>query len=125
MKKIRVGIVGFGIVGKRRMNCILEKGYAKVYPTSFHGRKTASKQTYDKNKYTAAHKTLPFGTSIAVVNLQNNKKVTVTVNDRGPYVKGSVIEISSKAAKMLQISKDQKVQVRSFPPCHGDPIAGR
>ena len=86
----------------------LEKGNAQVYPTSFHGRKTASNETYDKNKRSAAHKTLPLGTRIEVTNIQNNKKTTVIINDRGPYIKGAIIELSSKAAKELQITKDKK-----------------
>ncbi len=83
-----------------------EKGVAKVYPNSFQGRKTASNQIYDKNTFTAAHKTLPFGTQVEVTHILNKKKIIVTINDRGPYVKGAIIELSSKAANVLQLKSE-------------------
>lgn len=81
----------------------VEKGLASYYDDSFHGRKTASGQTYDKNKYTAAHKTLPFGTKVRVKNPANGKTVDVVINDRGPYIKGRVIEISKRAAQQIDL----------------------
>lgn len=83
----------------------VEKGLASYYDDSFHGRKTASGQTYDKNQYTAAHKTLPFGTKVRVKNPANGKTVDVTINDRGPYIKGRVIEISKRAAQQIDLLK--------------------
>lgn len=83
----------------------IEKGLASYYDDSFHGRKTASGEKYDKNKLTAAHKTLPFGTKIEIKNPANGKSVEVIVNDRGPYIKGRVIEISKKAAQQIDLVK--------------------
>lgn len=88
----------------------VEKGMASYYDDSFHGRKTASGQTYDKAKYTAAHKTLPFGTKVRVKNPANGKTVDVTINDRGPYIKGRVIEISKRAAQQIGL-----LQVKTAP----------
>ena len=82
-----------------------EKGLGSYYADSFHGRKTASGQTYDKNKLTAAHKTLPFGTKVRVKNPANGKTVDVVINDRGPYIKGRVIEISKRAAQQIDLLK--------------------
>ncbi|MEZ9297977.1 septal ring lytic transglycosylase RlpA family protein [Vibrio splendidus] len=72
-------------------------GQASWYGDKFHGKLTASGETYNKNAYTAAHKTLPFGTIVKVTNTANNKFVDVKINDRGPYVKGRVIDLSHKA----------------------------
>lgn len=88
-----------------------EKGLAKFYDDSFHGRKTASGAIYDKNKLTAAHKSLPFGTKVKVLNPANGKSVIVEINDRGPYVKGRIIELSKRAADQLSITKQATVPV--------------
>ncbi|MEZ8469989.1 septal ring lytic transglycosylase RlpA family protein [Vibrio splendidus] len=76
-------------------------GKASWYGDKFHGRLTASGETYNKNAYTAAHKTLPFGTIVRVTNTANNKSVDVKINDRGPYVKGRVIDLSHKAFSQI------------------------
>lgn len=83
----------------------IEKGLASYYDDSFHGRKTASGEKYDKNQLTAAHKTLPFGTKVKIKNPANGKSVEVVINDRGPYIKGRVIEISKKAAQQIDLIK--------------------
>lgn len=83
----------------------IEKGLASYYDDSFHGRKTASGEKYDKNKLTAAHKTLPFGTKVSIKNPANGKSVVVIINDRGPYIKGRIIEISKKAAQQIDLVK--------------------
>lgn len=67
------------------------------YADKFNGRRTASGQIYDSKKFTAAHKTLPFGTRLRVTNLSNNKSVEVVVNDRGPFSKGKELDISKAA----------------------------
>lgn len=64
-------------------------------------RKTASGERLDHNSFTAAHKTLPFGTKAKVTNLKNGKSVTVTINDRGPFVKGRVIDLTQSAFKKI------------------------
>lgn len=79
----------------------VEKGKASYYADKFHGRATASGQKYDKNKMTAAHKTLPFGTVVRVTNTATGKSVDVTVNDRGPFVKGRIVDVSRAAAEKL------------------------
>lgn len=81
----------------------VEAGTASWYGKKFHGRKTASGETYNQNKMTAAHKTLPFGTRVQVKNKSNGKKVDVVINDRGPFVKGRIIDLSRAAAERLDM----------------------
>ena len=78
-----------------------EFGIASYYSDLFHGKPTASGELYDKGKMTAAHKTLKFGTVVKVTDLENNKSVTVTVNDRGPFISGRIIELSRAAANSI------------------------
>lgn len=82
-----------------------EKGLASYYDDSYHGRKTISGEIYDKTKLTAAHKTLPFGTKVRVYNPANKKSVDVTIIDRGPFIKGRVIELSRRAAQQIDLIK--------------------
>jgi len=74
-----------------------QSGNASYYASKFQGRKTASGQRYDENARTAAHRTLPFGTKVKVTNVKNGKSVVVRINDRGPFVKGRVIDLSRAA----------------------------
>ncbi len=78
-----------------------EYGVASYYGTYFHGRPTASGEKYNQFALTAAHKTLPLGTIVKVTNEQNKKSVFVKINDRGPYIKGRIIDLSTKAADLL------------------------
>ncbi len=80
-----------------------EKGIASWYGGKFHGRKTASGERYDMNKLTAAHKTLPFGTRVRVTNLDTGRKVVVRINDRGPFVRGRIIDLSRAAARKVDM----------------------
>jgi rare lipoprotein A len=80
-----------------------ESGLAAVYNDKLNGRKTASGRTYDRNALTAAHKTLPFGTKVRVTNTKNNKSVVVTINDRGPFHAGRILDLSPRAAKAIGI----------------------
>lgn len=82
-------------------NVKVETGIASYYANSMHGRRTASGEIYNPKKYTAAHRSLPFGTMVRVTMLQNGKSVIVKVNDRGSYVKGRVIDLSLAAAQKL------------------------
>jgi rare lipoprotein A len=75
-----------------------EQGVASYYADSLHGNPTASGEPYDKDKLTAAHRSLPFGTRVKVTNLDNGKSVVVLINDRGPHVKSRVIDVSGAAA---------------------------
>ena len=76
-------------------------GKASWYGPNFHGKLTASGEIFDQNALTAAHRELPFGTKVLVTNLKNGKSTVVTINDRGPYVKGRHIDLSKAAAKKL------------------------
>jgi rare lipoprotein A len=89
------------LVGKRIIS-----GQASFYADKFNGKPTASGQTFDNNKLTAAHKTLPFGTRVIVKNLKNQKKVTVVINDRLPKTSKREIDLSKAAAKSLDMIKD-------------------
>ena len=82
-----------------------EKGIASWYGPNFHGRYTSSGELYNMNSYTAAHKTLPMGTIVKVTNLKNNKSVAVKINDRGPFVKGRIIDLSYIAGKKIGLDK--------------------
>jgi len=79
----------------------VQTGKASFYADKFEGKPTASGEKYKHSKLTAAHKTLPFGTKVRVTNIANNQTVEVTVNDRGPYVEGRVIDLSKSAAEKL------------------------
>ncbi len=80
----------------------VETGKASYYADKFQGQKTASGQLYHPDSLTAAHKTLGFGTLVKVTNLGNGKSVIVRINDRGPFVKGRVIDLSKNAMKTLE-----------------------
>jgi len=84
---------------------IEQTGEASSYGRGFHGKATANGEKFDKNNLTAAHPTLPMGTKATVTNLDNGKSVDVTINDRGPYVKGRDIDVSEGAAKELDMTK--------------------
>jgi len=86
-------------------------GTASYYANKFQGKKTASGEKYDQHKYTAAHRTLPFGTQLKVTNLKNGKSVLVIVNDRGPFSKNRLIDVSFIAAKALDMIQDGTAQV--------------
>ena len=78
-----------------------QDGIASWYGKDFHGKKTSNGEIYDMYAMTAAHKTLPLGTCVRVHNLENNRKVDVRVNDRGPFVRGRIIDLSYSAAKQV------------------------
>lgn len=87
-------------------------GKASYYADSFQGKKTANGERYQKGKFTAAHKTLPFGTKVKVTNLKNGRTVKVRINDRGPYAKGRVIDLSKKAAKKIGMIQQGVAEVK-------------
>ena len=78
-----------------------QTGKASWYGAKFHGRPTSSGEIYDMYKVSAAHKTLPLGTYVKVLNLSNNRKIIVRINDRGPFVKGRIIDLSYAGAKEI------------------------
>ncbi len=89
-----------------------QTGQASWYGEKFHNRRTASGEVFDMNKYTAAHRTLPFDTMVRVENLKNGKRIDVRINDRGPFVEGRIIDLSRKAAETLGMIRDGVVPVR-------------
>lgn len=78
-----------------------EVGTASFYSNYFEGRKTACGEIFRQDKYTAAHQSLPFGTWVKVINQENNRSVIVCINDRGPFVKGRIIDLSESAAREI------------------------
>ena len=88
-----------------------QQGMASYYADALHGRPTASGEPYNKNALSAAHKTLPFGTRVRVSNPDNGKSVIVTVNDRGPFVKGRIIDLSRAAAQTLDMLDAGEIKV--------------
>ena len=80
-----------------------EVGNASWYGKKFHGRVTASGERYDMHELTAAHPKLPFGTRVRVTNLDNGQVVVVRINDRGPFVKERIIDLSYAAAKKIDM----------------------
>jgi len=87
-------------------------GDASWYGNPHHGRITANGERFDMHDYTAAHKSLPFGTVLKVTNLRNGKSVVVRVNDRGPFVNKRIIDVSYAAAKNIGILKSGATRVR-------------
>jgi rare lipoprotein A len=85
-------------------------GVAAYYSKDYKGP-TASGELYDPKKFTAAHRTLPFGTRVRVTDLRTRRSVVVTVNDRGPFTKGRVIDLSMAAAKALHMTDRGLIQV--------------
>ncbi len=90
----------------------VETGIASWYGPDFHGRETSSREIFDQNDMTAAHKTLPFGTYVMVTNLENDRSVVVRINDRGPFVRGRVIDLSYASARVLGIVGPGTARVR-------------
>jgi rare lipoprotein A len=81
-----------------------QAGMASYYHDRFHGRRTASGAAYNKNALSAAHKTLPLGTQVKVTDARSGKSVVVKINDRGPYAKGRVIDLSRAAAQEIGLT---------------------
>ncbi|MEZ5840650.1 MAG: septal ring lytic transglycosylase RlpA family protein [Hyphomicrobiales bacterium] len=77
------------------------EGRASFYASKFHGRRTASGETFNMHDMTAAHRSLPFGTQVRVTDMRSCRSVVVRINDRGPFVKGRVIDLSVAAADQL------------------------
>jgi rare lipoprotein A len=80
---------------------LAETGLASFYHVVFHGRRTASGEAFNRHALTAAHKNLPFGTLVRVINLRNERSVIVRVNDRGPLHKNRVIDVTPRAARQV------------------------
>lgn len=89
-----------------------ESGVASWYGDPYHGRRTASGEIFDMQQLTAAHPTLPFQTEIEVTNLDNGKRVTVRITDRGPFVKGRILDLSRAAASAIDMLGPGTARVR-------------
>jgi len=89
-----------------------ETGIASWYGPDFYGKSTANGEMYDGNALTAAHKTLPMPVNVRVTNLDNGKSLVVRVNDRGPYARGRIIDLSKRAAELLDVVQTGTARVR-------------
>jgi rare lipoprotein A len=100
------GCAGTGPLSGNLVNCADARGYdatgtASWYGRAHHGRRTASGQVFDMNGLSAAHRSLPFGTRVRVTNENNGRSVVLTVNDRGPFIPGRLLDVSYGAARRL------------------------
>lgn len=93
---------------------LLESGEASWYGPGFHGNLTANGERYNQNSLTAAHRTLPFDTVVRVRNMDNDKHVDVRINDRGPYARGRIIDLSRKAAEHIDMIDDGVAPVQLY-----------
>lgn len=100
-KSYKINGISYHPISKSQSVGFTETGKATWYGGKFHGRKTASGARYNIHHLTAAHKTLPFGTKVKVTNKNNGKSVIVTINDRGPFKAGRVIDLSPKAFNVI------------------------
>jgi rare lipoprotein A len=91
---------------------VVETGLASWYGQGFHGKRTASGEVFNQEQFTAAHRTLPWGSRVKVINLANGKSVEVRINDRGPFGKGRIIDVSRAAARILGIVESGVAAVR-------------
>lgn len=90
----------------------VETGIASWYGPKFHGKKTANGETYDMNTLTAAHRTLPLPSVVRVINLRNGRSLNLRVNDRGPFARGRIIDVSRRAAQLLGFQRAGTARVR-------------
>ncbi|PAU74277.1 septal ring lytic transglycosylase RlpA family lipoprotein [Halomonas salipaludis] len=89
-----------------------EEGIASYYADRYHGRQTASGERFDQRALTAAHPSLPFGTRVRVTHLDNGRETVVRINDRGPFVRGRIIDLSRRAAEELDMLRSGVAPVR-------------
>lgn len=89
-----------------------QSGKASYYARVHHGQRTANGETHDENALVAAHRSLPFGTRVRVTNEQNGKQVVVRINDRGPFRRGRIIDLSRAAAAQLDMLQSGVARVR-------------
>lgn len=97
--------------GRSVSSSTIETGVASYYHDRLHGRTTASGEVYDREALTAAHRSLPFGTTVLVRNLGNGKTARVRINDRGPFVDGRILDVSRRAAEVLGFVADGLARV--------------
>ena len=97
---------------KKLKTTYLGKGKASFYSNKFQNRKTANGERFKQSKLTAAHKKLPFGTRVKVTNIRNGKSVIVRINDRGPFIRGRVIDLSRAAFKKIGNTRSGVIRVK-------------
>ncbi|HAV86886.1 septal ring lytic transglycosylase RlpA family protein [Stutzerimonas balearica] len=98
--------------GQEQRQPFTQRGKASFYARMHHGQKTASGEAHDQQALVAAHRSLPFGTRVRVTNLDNGRQVVVRINDRGPYRRGRIIDLSRAAAAQLGMIEDGIAPVR-------------
>ncbi|MEP6513962.1 MAG: septal ring lytic transglycosylase RlpA family protein [Parafilimonas sp.] len=108
---IFAGLILLSVLFSSCSRYITETGIASYYGGQFNHRQTASGKKFNKHHLTAAHKTLPFGTKVIVINLTNHERVKVRITDRGPFVNGRIIDLSEKAAKKIDMLQQGIAQV--------------
>jgi rare lipoprotein A len=125
----RLGVIALTLAGlfaaaplAANSEIIKSEATASFYGDEFNGRPTSSGETFDMNAFTAAHKTLPFGTMLVVTNLDNGKKALVRVNDRGPFVEDRELDVSKGAAAALDMIASGTARV-SIVKVDGDELA--
>ncbi len=100
-------IAGCGLTSSRR-----QRGIASWYGPGFYGNQTANQEIFDPTQLTAAHRKLPFGTYVRVTRLDNNMSVVVRINDRGPFIRGRIIDLTETAAREIDMLEDGIAPVR-------------
>lgn len=100
------------VIALRPAGAALQTGHASWYARKFEGRRTANGERYNGHALTAAHRTLPFGTYVRVTSLSTTRSVVVRINDRGPFVKGRIIDLSYAAASALGLTRASSMDVR-------------
>lgn len=112
IKAIGILILSVGLVVGIIIDAKGQEGVASWYGPELHGNRTANGERFDMNALTAAHRSLPFGTLVKVTNIRNGKSVAVRINDRGPFVKGRVIDLSRLAANHIGMVRSGIAPVR-------------
>ena len=107
--------------GGRRAAMRVERGQASFYASRFHGRRTASGERYNHQAMTVAHRSLPFGTVLRVTNERNGRSITVRVNDRGPFIRGRILDLSGAAARRLGVTGLAPVTIETIPAGEAEP----
>lgn len=110
-RRLAIAFCGAALVFAGSMSALAESGIASVY--AYSGTKTASGERSNPGGFTAAHRTLPFGTQVRVTNKRNGQSVVVRINDRGPFVRGRVIDVTPAAARALGFSGLTQVSLES------------
>ncbi|MGB9771311.1 MAG: septal ring lytic transglycosylase RlpA family protein [Candidatus Kapaibacteriota bacterium] len=102
----------YGTHNKKHSKGYVEEGFASFYSNDFVGLKTASGEVFNPEDLTAAHRSIPFGTLVKVTNLKNGRQIVVKVNDRGPFVEGRIIDLTRRAAELLDVKNQGVTMVR-------------